>query len=57
MKITQCEYCGDDLGGEVDKWPGELVVCDKRKCQRWAREEELGAREEAHEKLDRDMGW
>ena len=57
MKISQCEYCGDDIGGEVDKWPGEVVTCGKRECERWARDEQLAEHEEAHEQLDRDMGW
>ena len=56
-KISECEYCGDDIGGEVEKWPGEPVTCGKRECDRWARDEIMGAREEAHEQLDRDMGW
>lgn len=54
---TQCEYCGDDLGGSVDKYHGEPVTCGKRECARWAYEETQIAREEAHENLDRMMGW
>ncbi len=57
MKISQCEYCGDDLGYEVNKMPGEAITCGKRECERWARDEVLAAREEAHEQLDRNMGW
>ena len=57
MKLSECEYCGADLGYEVDKWPDELITCGKRECERWARDEQLAAREEAHEQLDRDMGW
>ena len=57
MKLTQCEFCGDDLGGAVEKWPGEPVTCGKRECERWVWEEMQRIREEAHEQLDRDMGW
>ena len=29
MKIRQCEWCGEDLFGEVEKWPGDdMVTCD-----------------------------
>jgi hypothetical protein len=57
MKIHNCEYCGDDLGCEIEKWPGEPITCGKRECERWAREEALAERDEAHDRLDRDMGW
>ena len=57
MKISQCEYCGDDLGCEVDKWHGEAITCGKRECERWAAEERAAMRDEAHEQLDRDMGY
>lgn len=56
-RISQCEYCGEDLGGSVDKYPDELVTCGARECERWARDEMLAARDEAHEQLDRDMGF
>ncbi len=57
MKLTQCEYCGDDLGYEVERVHGEPAVCGKRECERWVWEEAQAEREEAHERLDRDMGW
>lgn len=57
FKIRECMFCGDDLGGEVDKWPGEIITCGKRECDRWARDEERAERDEAHAKLDEDMGW
>lgn len=56
-KVTQCEYCGDDLGHEVEKWPGDFIVCGKRECVRAERDHYAGQREEAHEQLDRDMGY
>jgi hypothetical protein len=54
---TQCEYCGDDLGGFVDKRYGEPVTCGKRECERWAYEDTRIDREDAHERLDRMRGW
>lgn len=57
MKVSHCEYCGDDLGGAVDKWSGEIITCGKRECEQYAHEEQLAAREEAHDKLDHGMGW
>lgn len=56
-KVTQCENCGDDLGGEVEKWPGEFITCGKRECEREARDQYAQERAEAHEQLDRDMGY
>ena len=32
-------------------------TCGSRECDRDARDQETFDREEAHEKLDRDMGW
>ena len=57
MKLTQCEYCGDDLNGSVDKCQREPVTCGKPECDRWAREVVREAHEEAHDQLERDMGW
>lgn len=57
MKVSHCENCGDDIGQDVEKWPGEFVTCGKPQCDRVAREEYQAQREEAHEQLDRDMGW
>lgn len=56
-KVSQCEWCGDDLGGAVEKWPGEMVTCGKRACDHEAREDAKQRREEAHEQLDRDLGY
>ncbi len=56
-KISQCERCGDNLGSAVEKWPGEMVTCGKHECEREARADERARREEAHEQLDRDLGY
>ena len=56
MMIRHCQYCGQDLGYEDNTAYGP-VTCGKQECDRWAHEEELAEREEAHESLDYVMGW
>jgi hypothetical protein len=56
-KIRHCENCGADLDGPVDKYPGDFITCGKRECEREARDQQQAARDEAHEQLDRDMGY
>lgn len=50
-KVSHCEYCGEDLGREVERWAGEIVVCGKPECTRYERdvyrEREADARERA----------
>ncbi len=57
MRTSQCEYCGDDLGEEFEKRPGDTITCGKRECEHWASHSDETERAEAHEQLDRDMGW
>lgn len=57
MKVHNCEYCGADLGGPVEKWHGDFIVCGERECQRAERDFHAERRDEAHEQLDRDMGY
>lgn len=54
-KMQRCFYCGDELGVYADSDP--LDHCGKSECAREARNQEMAAREEAHESLDRNMGW
>lgn len=54
-KMRHCFYCGDELGVHSDWQP--LDMCGKRECERAAGECAQQEREEAHEQLDRDMGW
>lgn len=54
-KMRHCFYCGEELGGYADYDP--LDTCGKRECDR-ASKDQLGMdREEAHRRLDEDMGW
>lgn len=57
QKMRYCAYCGDELGvyGRAHWQPGD--TCGKRDCERYARDAEQAECEEAHEQLDRDMGW
>jgi hypothetical protein len=50
-----CFWCGDALS-KFDAY-GELLTCGKSECERGARDQQQAERDEAHEQLDRDMGW
>lgn len=55
MKISHCEYCGEDLGHTEDKYPGDpMVVCGDPKCSREAMYDEQAAREEARWRAEED---
>lgn len=55
MKISQCEYCGDDLGREEDKYPGDpMVVCCRSECNREARYDWLAEMDEARTRAEQD---
>jgi hypothetical protein len=55
MKMQHCFYCGEKLG--VYSGNDGLDTCGKRDCDREARDARNTERFEAHENLDRDMGW
>ena len=50
-----CFNCGADIGSYADY--DHLDTCGSRECERAARDAAAQEREEAHEQLDRDMGW
>jgi hypothetical protein len=54
-KMRHCFNCGEELGVYADHDP--LDNCGKRECIREAAGIEREAHEEAHDRLDRDMGW
>lgn len=54
-KMRHCFYCGEELG--ISTWDDPLDTCGKPECNRSARDAREQEREEAHERLDRDMGW
>jgi len=51
-----CYYCGDDIG-QWDRFSDRFDTCGRPECEREARDAAYAEREEAHEQLDRDMGW
>lgn len=56
-KMRHCWFCGAELGvlGRAEWEPGD--TCGARECEREARNAAAEERREAHEQLDRDMGW
>lgn len=55
-KMQHCFNCGEELGVYVHEWR-DIECCGKHECQRELRNALAQEREEAHEQLDRDMGW
>lgn len=56
-KMRRCAQCGADIGMIEDCHYERGDTCGSRECDRDARNDALAEREEAHERLDRDMGW
>ncbi len=52
-----CWNCGDSMGVIQDRYYDRGDTCGKAECMREARNEAYAEREDAHEQLDRDMGW
>ena len=55
-KMQRCCYCGQELG-VYDKPNYDRDTCGAPECERFVRDQESAERAEAHEQLDRDMGW
>jgi hypothetical protein len=53
-RLRHCFYCGTELGCYADYHP--LDTCGGQECERAARDAVRRERDEAHERLDRDMG-
>lgn len=54
-KMRHCFNCGDELGVYADSDP--LDHCGKIECAREAQHAAAEEREQAHEELDRDLGY
>jgi hypothetical protein len=52
-----CWYCGKDMGVFDRRFCETTDTCGDRECERAARDAAAQERDEAHEQLDRDMGW
>ena len=53
--MRHCFNCGQELGVYADHDP--MDDCGKRECVRAAQDCHEQEREEAHDNLERDMGW
>lgn len=56
-KRRRCWHCGADMGVIEDRFYDRGDVCGAAECNRAAREQAQADRDEAIERLDRDMGW
>ena len=56
-KIHYCFNCGDELGRFGTGYSYRFEACGKAECQRAERDAYQQEREEAHEQLDRDLGY
>ena len=52
-----CAYCGADMGEWNPSTCDRNDTCGERECEQWSRDSARQEHEEAHEQLDRDMGW
>jgi hypothetical protein len=56
-KMRFCCCCGAELGVWEAKHYDRRDTCGAQACEREMRDAEAAERFEAHERLDRDMGW
>lgn len=54
-RMHHCFNCGEELGMSTDR--DQFDTCGKQECARAARDALQEERDDAHERLDRDMGW
>lgn len=52
-----CSFCGDSIGMIESRYYDRNDTCGKRECERAMSDMAQEEREDAHERLDRDMGW
>ena len=57
IKMRHCCNCGEELGLIASKHYDRWDTCGKRECNRAVADDLAQERAEAHEQLDRDMGW
>lgn len=55
-KMQYCFNCGEELGVYVAYY-GDLQNCGKSECMRAERDAYQAEREEAHQRLDDEMGY
>ena len=54
-KERHCPYCGESMG--VLNYVNQYDTCGELECERWALGQAAADREDAHEQLDRDLGY
>ena len=57
LKMRHCFYCGEELGLYENRHYDKYDTCGKRECEREVRDIFQAERDEAHEQLDRDLGY
>lgn len=57
MKERFCPNCGTSMGVIEDRYHDRRDTCGKQECEREARSESAAEWADAHDHLDRDMGW
>ncbi len=55
-KMQHCFNCGEELGVYVH-YVHDIECCGAQECNREMQNIYQQERDEAHEQLDRDMGW
>lgn len=53
----RCAQCGKDMGEWDGRYCDSRDTCEERDCARGARDDAYAEGEEAHDRLDRYMGW
>lgn len=56
-KMRHCWNCGAELGVIENKHYDRRDTCGSPECDREARNQAQAERDDAHDELDRDMGW
>lgn len=56
-RMRQCCVCGKEIGVLQERYYDRNDTCGGIECDREMRDQFAAERDEAHEKLDRDMGW
>lgn len=56
VRMQFCAWCGEELG-TYEQLGQPRDTCGKIECEREMRGMDEAEREEAHDRLDREMGW
>lgn len=56
-KMRRCCVCGKEIGILQERYYDRNDTCGDIECDREMRDQDAAVRDDAHERLDRDMGW